>query len=118
MRRLASYPGLVTVSVLCVLAVAACTPKDKRVLFDGIYFRTKAKAVDRKVSVADFRVEVKNANQSLDGARQAGAYAATRYCVENYGSSQIVWSNGPKADAQNLVFDGDSLVLRGVCQKP
>ncbi|WP_028091899.1 hypothetical protein [Pseudodonghicola xiamenensis] len=118
MRRLTSYPGLVLLGLLGVLAVSACTAKEKRVAFDGIYFRTKAKAVDRRVTVADFRVEVKDAQRSLDAARQAGAYAGTRYCIENYGSSQIVWSNGPKAEAAKLVFDRDTLILNGVCQKP
>jgi len=116
-----SYPGLLrgaALTALCATALLACTPKDKRILFDGHYFKTKAKAVDRKVSVAEFRVEVKNTGQSLEGARAAGAYAGTRYCIENYGSSQIVWARGPEDEPQNLVFDRDSLILQGTCQKP
>lgn len=116
-----SYPGLLrgaALTALCAASLLACTPKDKRILFDGQHFRTKAKAVDRKVTVAAFTVEVKDAGKSLEGAREAGAYAATRYCIENYGSSTIVWTNGPEDAPQALVFDRGALVLRGTCQKP
>ncbi|MDK3016196.1 hypothetical protein [Pseudodonghicola flavimaris] len=121
MAGFGSTPALVrgaALTVLCLAMLAGCTEKDKEMTFDGVYFKTKAKAVDRKASVADFRVEVKDAGKSLDGARQAGAYEATRYCIENYGSSVIHWINGPEDAAEALVFDKGDLILRGVCQKP
>lgn len=106
-------------AALCLLALGACNAnKDKRILFDGIHFRTKAKPVDRKVSVADFRVEVKNATQSLDGARGAGEYGGIRYCISNFGSSRIDWAIGPDTDPAALTLEGDTLVFRGTCLKP
>ena len=103
-------------AALCLTTLSACTEKDKRITFEGHYFKAKAKAVERRKTVADFRVEVKDAGKSLEGARQACAYAGTRYCIENYGSSKIAWSQGPEAEVP--VMDGNSMILRGVCQKP
>ncbi|MFC3117986.1 DUF5333 family protein [Jhaorihella thermophila] len=36
---------------------------------------------------------------------QAGAYEATRYCIENYGSSRILWEIGPETEPQNLPIE-------------
>ncbi|WP_353346881.1 hypothetical protein [Aquicoccus sp. SU-CL01552] len=117
----ATYPKLArgaALAALCLLALGGCTDKDKRVRFDGIHFKTKAKAVDRKVSAADFQVEVKKATQSLDGARGAGEYAGIRYCIANFGSSRIDWAIGPDTDPAVLRIEGDTLTFRGTCLKP
>lgn len=118
----ATYPGLAkgaAAAALCLLALAGCNvDKDKQIRFDGHHYRTKAKAVERKASVALFTVEVKNVSQSLKGARAAGEYAGIRYCVVNYGSSQITWEVGPETDPQTLVIEGDTLTFRGTCLKP
>lgn len=109
--------GLTAVS--CLLLLGGCNAdKDKRILFDGHHFRTKAKLTDRKVSAADFGVEVKKATQSLDGARAAGEYAGTRFCIANFGSSRIDWAIGPETDPGELVIEGDTLTFRGTCLKP
>ena len=117
-----TYPKLArgaVLAALCLLALGACNAnKDKRILFDGIHFRTKAKAIDRKVSAADFGVEVKSASQSLDGARAAGEYAGIRYCIANFGSSRIDWAIGPDTDPAALRIEGDTLTFRGTCLKP
>jgi len=117
-----TYPKLArgaALAALCLLVLGGCNAnKDKRILFDGINFRTKAKAVDRKVSAADFRVEVKKATQSLDGARGAGEYGGIRYCIANFGSSRIDWAIGPDTDPAALRIEDDTLVFRGTCLKP
>lgn len=97
-----------------VLAIAGCTAKDRRLAFDGHFFRAKSEAVDKDNRRA-FVVTVQNAGQSLDGARQAGAHEATFYCIANYGNSRIKWSAGPDLPDANLIFDKDALVLRGEC---
>lgn len=117
-----TYPGLArsaAAAALCLLALAGCNAdKDKQMLFDGQHFRTKAKAVERKTSVAEFTVEIKNVSKSLEGARAAGEYAGIRYCVVNYGSSRIDWEVGPETAPETLTIEKDSLTFRGTCLKP
>ena len=59
---------------------------------------------------------VKDATQSLDAARKAGAYEGTKYCIDKYGNSRIDWVVGPDAE-QLTVSDGD-VQFRGTCQRP
>ncbi|MFC3615741.1 hypothetical protein ACFORG_18455 [Lutimaribacter marinistellae] len=101
-----------------VLSAGCGERRENRVLFDGLYFPSKAAAVDKKVSLADFTVTVQDATQSLDAAREAGRYQATRYCIDNFGTSRVDWVVGPDSDASQLrIVDGD-LVFRGTCQRP
>ncbi len=98
------------------LSVAGCAKmkRDKGVLFDGKAFRTKAEQVgdDR----ADFVVTVFKASQTLDGAREAGRWAATKYCIKQYGDSGTEWANGgPGAKDAQLVLRDDTLQFRGRC---
>ncbi|WP_146344767.1 hypothetical protein [Falsiphaeobacter marinintestinus] len=88
-----------------------------RVAFDGIEFKTKAAATDKKVSRENFTVTVKRALQSLEGAKEAGRYEGIKYCIATFGSSKIVWTSGPDVENNQLVLDGDTLILQGICQK-
>lgn len=108
------FTKLALVGALCG-ALVACTEKEDRILFEGIYFRAKAGPVDKKTSLQDFEVTVKKANQSLEGAREAGRYEGTRYCVQTFGSSKITWTRGP--DDEGLTLNDDKLILRGTCDK-
>ncbi|MCB1365381.1 MAG: hypothetical protein KDK02_14755 [Rhodobacteraceae bacterium] len=103
---------------VCLAVAAGCSKKEERVLFDGHYFPAKAAAVDRKATLADFVVSVKDASVSLDGARAAGGYEGTRYCIANYGTSRIDWTVGPDTEPQNLVIDKDTLNFQGTCLRP
>lgn len=109
----------VATALLCTaFVVAGCgsvTSRDKRVSYDGVLFRTSAKAVNRKVTLAEFKVVVKNALRSPKGARQAALHEATGYCIENYGSSDILWSVDPLDPEQDLPLDGDDAVYVGTC---
>lgn len=100
------------VSLIALSAtLAACGSEDQRVLFDGLYFRTSSDKIgeDR----ANFSVLVRDAALSVDAAREAGRYEGTVYCIENYGTSRILWSLGPDSE-QLAVRDGD-LTLQGRC---
>ncbi|WP_372571386.1 hypothetical protein [Ruegeria jejuensis] len=120
-----SAPGLLHRSlkpalVLCLAgALAACGQSEKdQILFDGQAFRTKASAVDKRRTRAEFTVTIDDVTRSLDGAREAGRYQGTRYCIENYGNSDIKWAVGPDTDpAQLRVVDG-RLTFQGICQRP
>lgn len=96
------------------LTLAACTEKDKRLAFDGHFFRAKSAKVD-KDNLLPFVVTVQKATQSIEGARQAGAHEGHFYCIKNFGTSRIKWDIGPDSPDAALVFDKDALILRGEC---
>ena len=87
-------------------------PQD-RLAFDGKYFRTKLSKVDGQRDV--FTLRVRNASQSINGAREAARYEATVYCVTNYGSSDIKWVVGPDTPPENLRLVDDALTFQGAC---
>ncbi|MEL7257899.1 MAG: hypothetical protein AAFN80_08640 [Pseudomonadota bacterium] len=95
------------------MVMSACGRKDERVLFDGNFYKSRAKHTsdDRQ----SFTVRVSRANQGLNGARAAGEHEGTRYCLENFGTSEIAWVNGPDAEEAVLIRDGNRLVLDGRC---
>ncbi|WP_254429652.1 hypothetical protein [Ruegeria atlantica] len=101
------------------LLVSACgTSSSDRVLFDGKSFRAKAKAVDKRNAPADFTVVVNGVSASLDGAREAGRYEGTKFCIDSFGSSKIIWKVGPETEPQNLRIADDKLTFAGTCQRP
>ncbi|CAD0183515.1 hypothetical protein RUESEDTHA_00385 [Ruegeria sp. THAF57] len=109
--------------VVCASAalVASCglvTPSSDRVVFDGQYFRAKAKVVDKKTAPTDFTVVVNGVSASLDGAREAGRYEGTKFCIAKYGSSRIDWKVGPDTEPQNLRITDDKLTFAGKCLRP
>lgn len=107
-------------ALVALTAVSACGggSSSDRILFDGKAFRAKAKSVDKKKSPAEFTVTIKGVSASLDGAREAGRYEGTRFCVQNFGSSRIAWKVGPDTEPQNLRIENDSLTFAGSCQRP
>lgn len=98
---------------MATVALAGCTSQDDRIAFDGKFFNTKISKVDGQRDV--FTLVVKNASQSIDGAREAARYEATVYCVNTYGSSDIMWVVGPDTPSENLRLVGDSLTFSGSC---
>ncbi len=109
-----------TVATLTLLTACSTitTSRSDRVLFEGNYFRTKAKAVDKKRAPTEFTIVVNGVSASLNGAREAGRYEGIKYCVQNFGSSRIAWKVGPDTDPQQLRIDNDKLAFAGTCQRP
>ena len=108
-------------AMAALMIVSACgiaNSRSDRVLFDGQYFRTKAKSVDKKKMPAEFTVVVNGVSASLDGAREAGRFEGTKFCIRNFGSSRIVWKVGPDTEPQNLRISDDKLTFAGTCQRP
>ncbi len=95
------------------LVMTACNQRDKDLAFDGQYYRTSTKKVgdDRAL----FQSEIKPVSQSLLGAREAGRHEATKYCIENFGTSNVVWTRGPDAVDGAVLVSNDTLVLQGTC---
>ncbi|WP_323783506.1 hypothetical protein [Thalassovita sp.] len=99
--------------------LAGCGVRDKiqgansRVAFDGMYFKARLNA-DKDDKMA-FTISVAPVSQGLDPAREAGRYEATKYCVSEFGNSEVDWSAGPDAKAENLTIADDTLQLAGRC---
>jgi len=104
---------------LCVGALllsAGCERReDKLEPFDGFYYKAKASTVDKKISLADFTTTVWGVSQSLEGARLAGGYEGTKYCIAQYGTSKIKWSVGPDTAVESLRIVDDTLNFAGRC---
>jgi hypothetical protein len=100
-------------TLICVFPLLACTPRDQIPSFDGIKFRAKLSQVEKQRD--QFLVNVYKASQSLAGAREAGRYEATKYCINQYGTSDIVWITGPNLEDEGLTITNDKLQLRGAC---
>lgn len=108
-------------AVVALAFTAACgiiRTSEDQIVFDGQVFRAKAKPVDRRNSPTDFTVVVSDVSKSLQGAREAGRFEGTKFCVQNFGSSRIAWTVGPDSDPENLRISDDKLVFVGRCQRP
>lgn len=99
-------------AVLMVMLVSGCQSRDELLAFDGFYFRTSLKSGD---DARRFTVTSRPVSASLEGARQAAQYEAFTYCINEYGSSKIKWSVGPKQDPASYRIVEDTLTLAGVC---
>ena len=85
--------------------------EENKVSFDGYYFSSKLSR--SKLDDRSFDLTVRRANRSLSGAREAGRYEATRFCIKNFGTSDIKWVLGP--DDQSIGLTGKVLKLSGQC---
>lgn len=107
-----TYPAMIA-AVCAALALTACGKPGERVRFDGNYYPADlTKSGERR---EEFSVAVRDPGQGIDGAREAGRYEATRYCVETFGDSDIAWQPGyGPADGRAIAANG-ALILRGSC---
>ena len=109
-RHLSALAKVVVASTL----VAACSGTIRNVnavKFDGHYFAGRVSK-----SSADphgFSVRIRNAAKSIAGAREAARYEATSYCIQQFGTSDIIWSIGP--DDEEISLSNRSLTLAGRC---
>ncbi|MEM6482272.1 MAG: hypothetical protein AAF922_13255 [Pseudomonadota bacterium] len=63
----------------------------------------------------NFVVNVPKVARSVNGAREAGRYEATRYCLSNFGTSEILWAIGPDTSDGRLVVEQNDFNFRGTC---
>ncbi len=106
----------ILVGVAALALAAGCIKREDRLQpFDGHYYRAKASAVDKKATRAVFTSNVWEVSQSLDGARQAAEYEGVRYCIAQYGTSQIEWTVGPETKPEFLTIENDQLTFKGRC---
>lgn len=104
-----------TLTIIAALALSACDRRKKTddLAFDGVHFSSKSERASKEERDR-FYVTVKKANQSLDGAREAGRYGGTKYCIKEYGTSIIEWVVGP--ETENIVPVDDAIRLEGICR--
>ena len=104
--------GLLTWSFLTMVGCSnPLEPEENKVTFDGYYFTSKL--TRNRLDDRSFDLIVRRANRSLPGAREAGRYEATRFCIKNFGTSNIKWVSGP--DDQSIGLTGKVLKLSGQC---
>ncbi len=85
--------------------------EENKIAFDGYNFSSKL--TTNKSDNRLFDLTVKRANRSLSGAREAGRYAATKFCIKNFGTSDIKWVLDP--DDESIGLKGKVLKLSGQC---
>lgn len=108
-----SIGAMIACVVLSITGLAGCTDDKDRIAFDGQYYKAKLSKVDKQRD--QFMVVVAPASASLVGAREAGRYEATKYCIAQYGTSAVDWVAGPDAEDGALHIENDKLQLRGAC---
>ena len=98
---------------IAILLLFGCSAriKENRVAFDGFLFNSKLKVGLNK---KDFEITVLRANRSLSGAKEAGRYEATIYCVNKFGTSDIVWDLNPEDVSK--VSSSKSIFIKGRCR--
>ena len=109
-RHLRALATVVVASTL-VAACSGTTRNVNAVKFDGHYFAGRASK--NSADPHGFSVRIRNAAKSIAGAREAARYEATIYCIEQFGTSDIIWSIDPYDEAISL--SNGSLTLAGRC---
>ena len=110
-RRYLRALATVVVASTLVAACSGTTRNVNAVKFDGHYFAGRASK--SSLDPHGFSVRIRNAAKSIAGAREAARYEATIYCIEQFGTSYIIWSIGPDDEAISL--SNGSLTLAGRC---
>jgi len=107
--------GHVVVMLGLCMALGACVKTTDRILFNGVFYKAKSKAADKN-DRQNFVVTVPRVDRGFDGAVQAGAYEARRYCIENFGTSEIIWAQGPDGATQRSIpVEGNKITFTGRC---
>ncbi len=82
--------------------------------YQGVTFKSKIEK--SKESRQDFRVVVPNASKGLTGAREAARVGANRYCIENYGSTDMTYAGqSPDSENEDLILTDGKLVFSARC---
>ncbi|WP_113912605.1 hypothetical protein [Roseovarius dicentrarchi] len=102
-------------ALAAAMALTACGKPGERVLFDGKYY--PAKLSKSGVSREEFSVAVRDVGQGINGAREAGRFEGTTYCVETFGDSSIDWQPGYGPEDGRAITEDGTLILRGSCVK-
>lgn len=96
--------------------LAACSGSGRdAIAFDGNFYRASLKS--ERGARDSFTLSVRPVSASLLGAKEAGRYEATVYCVNQYGRSDINWVIGPDDPDESFAIANDTLTLQGTCRQ-
>ncbi|MEO1464398.1 MAG: hypothetical protein AAFU82_19190 [Pseudomonadota bacterium] len=112
-RSTSSTAFLWTALIVAALILTACGQRREQITFDGQAFRANLNRVDGLRDT--FTIEVSPASASIEGAREAGRYESTVYCIDQYGTSDVEWVLGPDDPDEELQIENDRLILQGTC---
>lgn len=101
--------------VVAAIALTACSGEERGIAFDGVYFKTKTKTVDKK-NLSVFTTSISPVSASVQGALAAARHQGTTYCIQNFGTSRIDWTNSPYAEPETLAVVDDTLTFQGTCR--
>lgn len=99
---------------MAALLLTGCNQRDDSVLFDGQAFRGKV-AFESRDNRRNFVATVRPVSASVEGAREAGRYEGVKYCITEYGTSEITWSLSPDAEPVTWSVDSDTVTFTGRC---
>ena len=118
-QHAASKAAKAVLALSLIASLAACErAKDKLTrnshVHEGVTFKTKIEK--SKESRQDFRVVVRNATNGLTGSREAARVAAARYCIENYGSTDMTFAGqSPDSKNEEVTMTDGKLIFSGRC---
>ncbi|KMW57840.1 hypothetical protein AIOL_002808 [Candidatus Rhodobacter oscarellae] len=87
----------------------------KRTTVEGNGTRFRARANVQSGDRRAVTITVTPVAADPDGAKEAGRYQATRYCLLTYGGSDTEWTIGPDQPIEELPVENDTLTLEGRC---
>lgn len=64
---------------------------------------------------ADMVITVRPVSVGYEAAAEAGRFEATKHCIRNFGSSDVVWQVGPDTPPSAVQVVNDTLTFRGRC---
>jgi len=80
---------------------------------DGVRFKPRVQG--SKEDRAEFSVSVRSAERSPEGAREAARVEATRYCIKQYGNSDITWDGQSPEDEEIVIAEDGNIYMSGRC---
>lgn len=87
---------------------------NKGPVFEDQVFR--AKVSGDKEDRTRFSITIPKVGGNIEGARQAGEFEAARYCITQYGRSDLIWEAGPDRPVESLRPVDDQLTFTGRCE--
>ena len=112
----------ISLCVLLGLSLASCERAKGVVSGQGGYAYEgnvfKGKLQRGRDEHENFSVAVRGASRGVQGALKAGRIAANRYCIAQYGNSDITWTGqSPDTDPETVeLLDGGTLSMNGRCK--
>jgi len=102
------------VAMLGFAILSGCAERGERMIFGGNYYPPRSSG-DRDDRL-NFTSSVKRADLGLEGAQEAVLHEARRYCVMNFGTSDIAWANGSDGRAgPAFARSGNRISVSGRC---